>query len=65
MASSEQPSYCIGIGYQGNDKRAEISENSIIYRVAIRPVKHRELPNTPDRLLDPVEMAKANIKAKV
>ena len=47
-------------GYQGIDKRAEIADKSITFRVAMRPGKRRVLPKTPDgRLLDLVETALA------
>ena len=53
-------------GYQGIEKRAEIADKSITFRVAMRPGKRRVLPKTPDgRLLDLVETAKAHIRAKV
>jgi IS5 family transposase len=53
-------------GYQGIEKRPEISDKRITFRVAIRPGNRREIPNTQDgRLKDLVETAKAHIRAKV
>ena len=53
-------------GYQGIEKRPEISDKRITFRVAMRPGKRRALPNTQDgRLQDLVETAKAHIRAKV
>ena len=53
-------------GYQGIEKRAEIADKSITFRVAMRPWTRRVLPDTPDgRLLDLVEAAKVHIRAKV
>jgi IS5 family transposase len=53
-------------GYQGIEKRAEIADKSITYRVAMRPDKRRALPNIPDgQLLGLVETAKAHVRAKV
>jgi transposase, IS5 family len=53
-------------GYQGIEKRPEISDKRITFRVAIRPGKRRALPNTQDgRLQDLMETAKAHIRAKV
>jgi IS5 family transposase len=52
--------------YQGIEKRAEIADKSITYRVAMRLGKQRVLPKTPDgRLSDLVETAKAHIRDKV
>ena len=51
--------------YQGIEKRAEIADKSITFRVAIRLGKRRVLIKTPyGRLLDLVETAKAHISAK-
>ena len=36
-------------GYQGIEKRPEISERRITFRVAMRPGKRRALPNHPGR----------------
>jgi len=53
-------------GYQGIEKRPEISDKRITFRVAIGPGKCRVLPDTPDgSLLDLAETAKAHIRAKV
>ena len=53
-------------GYQGIEKRDEIQGRGIGFRVAMRPGKRRVLPDTPESLLDdPVETAKAHIRAKV
>ena len=47
-------------GYQGIEKRAEMTGKSTTFRVAMRPGKRRVLPDTPDgRLLDLVETALA------
>jgi len=52
-------------GYQVIEKRPEMDEKGIGFRVAMRPAKRRALPNTPDgRLDDLVETAKAHIRAK-
>ena len=52
-------------GYQGIEKRPEISDKRITFRVAMRPGKRRALPNTQDgRLQDLVETAKAHIRVK-
>ena len=52
-------------GYQGIEKRPEISDKKITFRVAMRPGKGREPPNTQDgRLQDLAETAKAHIRAK-
>jgi IS5 family transposase len=54
------------VGYQGIEKRREISGRSITFRVTIRPGKRKVLPDTPyGRLLDLVDTAKAHIRAKV
>jgi IS5 family transposase len=51
--------------YQGIDKRTEIADKSITFRVAMGPGKRRALSNTPDgHLLVLVETAKAHIRAK-
>ena len=53
-------------GYQRIEKRPEISNKRLTFRVAMRPGKPRALPNTQDgRLQDLVETAKTNIRAKV
>ena len=52
-------------GYQGIEKRAEMTGKSRTFRVAMRPGKRWVLPDTPyDRLLDLVETAKAHIRTK-
>ena len=52
-------------GYQGIEKRPEISDKTITFRVAIRPGKRRALPNTQDgRLQDLMETAKAPHKSQ-
>lgn len=54
------------VGYQGIEKRAKITDKSIIFRVAIRLGSRRNLLDTPDdRLLDLAETAKAHMRAKV
>ena len=48
-------------GYQGIEKRAEMTGKSTIFRVAMRPGKRRALPNTHDgRLQDLVKTALAS-----
>lgn len=52
--------------YQGIEKRPEISDKKITFRVAMRSGKRQALPNTQDgRLKDLVETDKAHIRAKV
>lgn len=52
-------------GYQGIDKRSEMTGKATTFRVAMRPGKRRVLPDTPEgRLLDLIEMAKAHVRAK-
>lgn len=52
-------------GYQGIEKRQEMQGKAIGFRVAMRPVKRRALPDTPNgRLDDLIETAKAHIRAK-
>jgi IS5 family transposase len=65
LHGQEEVIYC-DAGYQGIEKRPEISDKRITFRVAIGPGKCRVLPDTPDgSLLDLVETAKAHIRAKV
>ena len=53
-------------GYRGIEKREEMVDKSIEFRVAMRPGKRRALPDTHEgRLQDLVEAAKAHIRAKV
>ena len=53
-------------GYQGIAKRPEMEGAAADFRVAIRPGKHRVLPDKPEgRLQDLIEAAKAHIRAKV
>jgi IS5 family transposase len=53
-------------GYQGIAKRPAMAGHSAVFRVAMRPVKRRALPETPDgRLQDLIETAKAHVRAKV
>ena len=53
-------------GYQGIEKRDEMEGKGIGFRVAMRPGKHRALPDTPEgRVDDLIETAKAHIRAKV
>ena len=53
-------------GYQGISKRTEVADSAADFRVALRPGKRRELPNTPDgHLLDLIETAKAHNRSKV
>ncbi len=53
-------------GYQGIEKREEVDGKTAKFRGAIRPVKRRVLPETPDgRLENLVETAKAHIRAKM
>ena len=52
-------------GYQGIEKREEMKDKAIGFRVAMRPGKRRALPDTPEgRLDDLIETAKAHIRAK-
>ena len=52
-------------GYQGIDKRSEMADKDIEFRVAMRPGKRRVLPETSEgRLLDLIETAKAHVRAK-
>jgi IS5 family transposase len=52
-------------GYQGIEKREEMKDKTIGFRVAMRPGKRRALPDTPEgRLDDLIETAKAHIRAK-
>ena len=53
-------------GYQGITKRPEMASHSAVFRVAMRPIKRRALPDTPARRLqDLIEVAKARVRAKV
>ena len=53
-------------GYQGIEKRPEMEDRGIGFRVAMRPGKRRALPDTPEvRVDDLIETAKAHIRAKV
>ena len=53
-------------GYQGIEKRPEMEDRGIGFRVAMRPGKRRALPDTPEgRVDDLIETAKAHILAKV
>ena len=53
-------------GYQGIAKRLEMAGNSAEFRVAIRPGKHRALPETHDgKLQDLIDTAKSCIRSKV
>jgi len=52
-------------GYQGIDKRSDMTGKTTTFRVAMRPGKRRVLPDTPEgKLLDLIEMAKAHVRAK-
>jgi len=52
-------------GYQGIEKRPEMEGKTTTFRVAMRPGKRRDLPDTAEgRLDDLVETAKAHIRAK-
>ena len=52
-------------GYQGIAKRPEMAGKTTEFRVAMRPGKHRALPDTPEgRLQDLIETAKAHIRSK-
>ena len=52
-------------GYQGIAKRPEMAGKTAEFRVAMRPGKRRDLPDTPEgRLGDLVETAKAHIRSK-
>ena len=47
-------------GYQGIEKREEMKGRAIGFRVAMRPGKRRDLPDTPEcRLDDLIETALA------
>ncbi len=52
-------------GYQGIEKREKMQGKDIGFHVAMRLVKRRALPDTPEgRLEDLIESAKAHIRAK-
>jgi IS5 family transposase len=52
--------------YQGIEKRPEMEDKGIVFRVAMRPGKRRALTDTPEeRVDDLIETAKAHIRAKV
>jgi IS5 family transposase len=52
-------------GYQGIEKREEMRDKAVGFRVAMRPGKRRALPNTPEERLDGlIETAKAHFRAK-
>jgi len=51
---------CGDAGYQGFAKRPEMASTAAEFRVAMRPGKHRGLPDTPEgRLQDLIETALA------
>jgi IS5 family transposase len=51
-------------GYQEIEKREEMKGKAIGFCVAMRPVRRRALPHTPEgRLDDLIESAKAHIRA--
>ena len=53
-------------GHIGIEKRKEFEKSQCQFRIAMKPGQRRILPNTPDgRLLDPVETAKAHLRAKI
>jgi IS5 family transposase len=53
-------------GYQGIEKRPEMQDRGIGFRVAMRPGKRRALPDTPEGRIDGLtETAKAHVRAKV
>ena len=53
-------------GYQGIEKRPEMQDRGIGFRIAMRPGKRRALPDTPEgRVDDLIETAKAHVRAKV
>jgi IS5 family transposase len=52
-------------GYHGIEKRSEMEDRGIGFRVAMRPGKRRALPGTPEgRLDDLIGTAKSHIRAK-
>jgi IS5 family transposase len=60
LLHGEEAVVYVDAGYQGIEKRAEIADKSITFRVAMRPGTRRVLPDTPDgRLLNLVETALA------
>ena len=53
------------VGYQVIAKMHEMAGKSTEFRVVMRPVKRRALPDTPDgRLQDLIETAKVNVRDK-
>jgi IS5 family transposase len=65
LLHGEEVVVCGDACYQGIEKRPEISDKRITFRVTMRPEKGRELPNTQvGRLQDLVETAKTHIRAK-
>lgn len=53
-------------GYQGADRRAEQQGSAVNWHIALRPGKRKTLPDTEyGRLLNQIEKAKAQIRAKV
>ena len=54
------------LGYRGIEKREEMVGKSIEFRLTMRTVKRRALPDTHEgRLQELVEEAKAHTRAKV
>ena len=53
-------------GYQGLENREEMAGKQVECRIAMRPGKRRQLPDTPEgHLQEFCEQAKAHIRAKV
>ena len=53
-------------GYQGLENREEMAGKTVECRIAMRPGKRRQLPDTPEgHLQELCEKAKAHIRAKV
>jgi IS5 family transposase len=53
-------------GYQGIDKREELTHHKVEWQVAMRPGQRRALPDTPmGEIMRKLEQTKARIRAKV
>ncbi len=66
LLHGEEVVVCADAGYQCIEKRPEMKDKAIGFRIAMRPGKRRVLPDTPEgRLDDLIETAKAHIRAKV
>jgi IS5 family transposase len=66
LLHGEETAVFADAGYQGVEKREENQGKTVIWHVAMKPGKRKELPDTPlGELLEKIEHAKASIRAKV